>query len=72
MNTLKRHSDERVSCSGEIRFGSFETSSSKDVEEEIESYFKILKDMSKTFHRTTNNEVKKPAFEVAQEKGIVT
>ena len=32
----------------------------------------ILKDLSKMFHRTTDNEVKKIAFEVAQEKGIVT
>ena len=58
MTTLKRRSDGKVSRSGEIKLGRFETSSLKDVEEDIANHKKILIDMSKIYHQTTNNEVK--------------
>ena len=58
MTTLKRHSDGKVSRSGEIKLGRFGTSSPKYVEDEIVSHMKILKNMVEMFQRTTNNEVK--------------
>ena len=72
MTTLKRRSDGNVSRSGEKKIERFETSPPKDVEEDIANLIKILKDMSKMFHQTTSNEIKRLAFEVAQEKVIVT
>ena len=65
MTTLKRHRDGKVSRSGEIKQGRLEISLPKKVEEELANHIKILKDMSKMFHRTTNNEVKTLTFEVA-------
>ena len=59
MKTLKRHRDGKVSRSGEIKLRRFETSTLKEAEEEMINHMKNLKDMSKMFHRTTNNEVKK-------------
>ena len=62
MTTLKLHRDGTVSRSGEIKFGRFYTSSPKEVEEETDNHMKIMKDISKIFHRTTNSEVIKMAF----------
>ena len=65
MTTPKRHRDGKVSRSGEIKHGRLETSLATEAEEELANHITILKDMSKLFHRTTNNEVKILTFEVA-------
>ena len=59
MTTLKHHMDGRVSRSGETKLGTVKTSSPTEVEKEIADHMKIMKGISKIFHRTTNNEVKK-------------
>ena len=43
MTTLECRSDGKVSRSVEIKLGRFETSSPKDVEEEIANHMKIVK-----------------------------
>ena len=59
MTTLKLHSDGKVSRSGETKLERFEASSPKNAEEEIANRMKTLKDKSKMFQRTSNDEVKK-------------
>ena len=72
MITLKRHRNGKVFCSAETKLGKIETSSSEEVEEETTNHMKILKDMSKMFHRMTNNEVNKLIFKITEGRGIVT
>ena len=69
MITLSRHRDGKVSRPGEIKLGRFETSLPKEVEEEIANQ---VNDMSKRFHGMTCKEVRKLAFDVAEEKELVT
>ena len=69
MTTLKRHKDRKVSRPGEIKLGRFETCLPEEVEQEIANH---VKDMSKRFHGMTSKEVRKLAFDVANEKAIVT